>query len=123
MTATMTYFGWKYRGVVYDLAEPIPVPVGALCLHCEELIGEGEDGFRDAGMNVFHRACFIRMIVGSVAHQKGTCGCDPVSRKWCEEDDEVGSPSGSEEPISKREAARRALAYAIEQKKFQVGTR
>lgn len=107
MTGTVTYFGKAHTGAVYYLAEPIETPVGSICLYCEELIVADDDGFRDAGFNIFHRECFTRMIIGSVAHMKGTCGC------W---DSKTATCDDAEEAIGKREGARRALKYAQDQK-------
>jgi hypothetical protein len=69
------------------------------CLHCEETFDDGEQpGFIPSG--TYHLDCMLRMVVGGVNHQRGTCSC-------C---------SGGQDPpdppsLSKREAARVAATY------------
>ena len=63
--------------------ETIPTPVGETCLHCDDPILEGERGVtmpliaadRQPRVAVYHWECHLRLIVGSVRHQRGQCGC------------------------------------------------
>jgi hypothetical protein len=95
------YFGKPHEAEVYRRAERTPTPVGSSCLYCNEPILDGDDGFIDSVDNPFHRECLFRMVIGSVAHQMGTCPCfmgaDGV------DDDEDG--------MSPRRAAKLALDY------------
>lgn len=91
-----------------DLDRIILPLFGATCHYCEEQIREGEAGFSmihvcelpncNLGMSahrVFvHRACFLREIVGSVAHIEGTCSCDVP-----------GSNRGDDPALTRRQAA------------------
>lgn len=84
----------------------VAAPVGDKCLHCEEPIAEGDSGVmlphmvsaNEARIVALHRECHIRMIVGSVGHQRGLCTCD-------------GGPGTMDDPpgATKREAAVLAL--------------
>lgn len=60
----------------------VDVPLNLPCLHCEELFEADDDGIIDAGGSAFHRACWMHMIVGSIAHQVELCSCfrpaDPI---------------------------------------------
>lgn len=65
-----------------DLPRTAP-PLGEKCLHCKEPIAEGDSGVmvpmvsaEEARIVAVHRECHIRMIVGSVGHQRGLCTCD-----------------------------------------------
>lgn len=81
--------------------EIVPAPVGQRCDWCDELIGESDSGllipyYGDEVAEIpFHKECFLRQIVGSVAHQLGECSCAGGDRE---------DPPG----ISKREAAKMA---------------
>ena len=56
--------------------EQTPVPVGTICLHCEEPIEEGDSGVWLNNDTVpEHIECFMRSIIGSVAHQRRQCSC------------------------------------------------
>lgn len=88
----------KFFGKIHWGDPEIPnmaVPVGALCFYCREAFdsddlgvaigvikkveprpGQGEaDGFMVADEEPYHRECFLRSILGSVAHQKQACNC------------------------------------------------
>jgi hypothetical protein len=108
------YFGRRAWGdAVFDHRLRMPTPVGEECLHCGEPIAEGdagivmpcielgEDGHARAPKRAQHRECFLRTMVGSVAHQEGRCSC-------------FGGKDEDEDPpgMSKREAARAACQHA-----------
>jgi hypothetical protein len=81
----------------------VPVPVGEPCVHCHEPIVASDDGWLipqpGTPEAVYHRACFVRSIIGSVAHVEHRCSC------W------VPGSSESDPPgMSLREAAEAALA-------------
>lgn len=80
----------------------VGVPAGAICAHCEEAIHVGERGFScpngDGRDSFFHYACFLRLTLGSVGHQMKQCSCH-------------GMTDISEEGLSRREAAARAVAF------------
>jgi hypothetical protein len=65
-----------------------------LCTHCEEPVFDDGDRFVFANGPVAHRSCFIRTIVGSVAHQLKTCSCYVP-----------GSTEGDADGLTRREAA------------------
>jgi hypothetical protein len=57
----------------------IPVPVGAQCLWCSELIEEGdrgeEIGHLEEGWRYAHRECCFRQVVGGPGHIQRRCTC------------------------------------------------
>ncbi len=101
----MKWFGRKFARVCEDAPE-VPVPIGATCAYCEEPILEKDQGFMiphssalsDADELAEHHECFMRQIVGSVGHQRGTCHCK-------------GREDHSEDGLTRREAAIQARAY------------
>jgi hypothetical protein len=62
-------------------ADRIPVPVGAPCLFCAELIEEGDRGEEmvyvssAADLRFAHIECAFRQVMGGPAHVQGTCTC------------------------------------------------
>ena len=96
--------------VTYDL-ERIDPPLGERCSHCDEPIAAGdygitmphmdrnEDGTYSATDRPLHDECNVRKLVGSLAHQTGTCTCvDPNSTHH--------DPPG----LTRREAAKAAAS-------------
>ena len=71
-------------------------------MYCDEEILPTDRARADASGNEFHHECFLRMVIGSVGHQQNECDCH-------------GLEDHSEEGISRREAAQRALAYWTEE--------
>jgi hypothetical protein len=104
----MKFFGVRYRYAAYDEAEHVETPVGARCAHCEEPIHTGDDGWVLPLLDrpghpteaPFHRACFMRNTIGSVAHQQRLCCC--FLRGSTKEDDPA---------LTRRQAAEAAMAY------------
>ena len=94
----MNWFGpTAWSSPFTQLNERVPVPVGKSCTLCEEPIGLQDNGFYQAdGDYSFHFECFIRVIVGSVGHQRGTCSC-------------YGGTDEDPPGLSIRDAARAAL--------------
>lgn len=92
----MAYFGDWSAPITRDIPK-IDTPVGDTCIHCEEPIGEGDDGIRYANGPVAHYECQLRSVVGGVNHILGRCSC-------C---------GGTEDPdppgMTRREAAKAAV--------------
>lgn len=72
---TIRWFGKRYNSPAYREAPHVPIPVGETCTNCLEPIKDGEDGWLDAAGNPFHRACWYRNIIGSLAHVQRRCSC------------------------------------------------
>lgn len=97
---TVKWFGKKGSAQIYDHCPKTETPIGVLCTHCTEPILYGEDGFLDSVSNPFHKECWLRLILGSVAHQSGTCAC-------FKGEDGEDDPEG----LTPRQAAKLAYAY------------
>lgn len=74
----MKYFGEVF-GCPLDM-ERIDAPTMAPCGRCGEPITRSCDGFAipclgEPLLIAYHRACFLRGIIGSVAHQQKRCAC------------------------------------------------
>jgi hypothetical protein len=100
----MKWFGPEPFGHLAETNERTPTPTGD-CAWCEEPFDAADCGVvlpllslgGDAGREMpYHRECFLRMTVGSMAHQAQTCSCHGGT----EED-----PPG----LTRREAAKWAL--------------
>lgn len=73
-----------------------------LCPWCDELVEDGEDyETTNDGELRYHRACLIRQVVGSVAHQRRECSC-------------YGGTGEDSPNLTPREAARAAWNYFLE---------
>lgn len=76
--------------------------IGQPCLHCQEPVQQGEPGrmiITPDGRRPVHRECLLRMLCGSVGHQKMECGCFGGDKE-----DPIG--------MTKREAAKAAAEMA-----------
>lgn len=100
----MHWFGTSWGAPICDPARRVETPAGANCLHCEEIVGFGDqgvmmlhyDGTSAATQQPLHLECHLRMIVGGANHVIGTCTC-------------CGGTQPPDPPgLSKREAARMA---------------
>ena len=69
------------------------------CPYCQEPIGPDDEVAPHIKQTV-HEECGFRMVVGSIAHIQGRCGCFVVGS-------EEGDPPG----MTKRLAARAAFGY------------
>jgi hypothetical protein len=95
---TEFYFGeppWLYADI--ENATKRPVPVGATCVYCPELIAEGDHGgwvnYTDASgyssLSAYHHECHIVTAFGSAEHVlpiltgEGDHVCDPPGK--CQE--------------------------------------
>jgi hypothetical protein len=77
----------------------VATPVGAQCAHCRERIVEGDDGWLSSNDVPFHRACWMRSIIGSIAHIEERCGCFVP-----------GATENDPPEMTRRQAAEAALA-------------
>lgn len=71
--STSGYFGPP--ALMQEWETHVPAPVGKPCLHCEEVIAAGDTGTVNGAGQITHYACSMRMVVGSVGHQRGRCSC------------------------------------------------
>ena len=93
----MEYFGY-YGGLapLLSFGRWTNTPANANCVWCAEPILPEEDGIIEENGGCEHIECFIRSIVGSVAHQEHRCPCYG------------GSEDHDENGMTKRAAARAA---------------
>jgi hypothetical protein len=75
MPVSMQWFGKRWNGALCDECPEIPTPVEAYCAHCLEKIEEGDSGVVYANGPAAHRNCFLRGVLGSVAHIEKRCSC------------------------------------------------
>jgi len=103
----MKIFGPLPWGPALDRSVPfVPTPVGQVCSWCAEPILAGDEGsllpHRPKGAppvdRPIHKECQARTVLGSVAHQAEACCC-------------YGGKGEDDPALSKRDAARAALAY------------
>lgn len=100
----MKYFGKFYPTVAYLDAQRVPAPVGDVCGWCTQPIVPGDDGWLIPSASPqkpvsFHRACWLRSVIGSVAHLERRCSCFVP-----------GSTESDPPGMTVREAAEAALA-------------
>lgn len=77
------YFGVRWDAPALNGATEFPCPVGEKCLLCGQEIIEGEsgvvmgyvDGDGNGGVAPQHIECFLRSVLGSVAHLERRCTC------------------------------------------------
>jgi hypothetical protein len=95
----------RFFGPAFGEDASVPAPVGQSCLWCEEAIDEGDSGVMipvvdslermEGHWGAYHRECYLRSIVGSVAHQRRRCSC-------------YGGDGEDDPSLTKREAAHAA---------------
>jgi hypothetical protein len=90
----MKYFGPPHLRKLHEMQ--IATPLHMACGHCGERFADGDIGTIDLGGTALHYECGMRLVIGSVGHQKKQCVC------YGREDED---PPG----MTKREAARAAL--------------
>lgn len=103
----MRWFGPAVGALAADL-EHIDTPVGCECGWCGEPIAADDSGVTmpyvpsvgQVTRMAYHFECHARSVIGSIAHQQRRCICFGGA---VDENDPPG--------ISKRQAAREALAY------------
>lgn len=104
----MKFFGRRHPYPAYDQGDPVATPLGATCGHCDEPIEPGDDGWilpyigdpGDPPWLAYHRACNLRNVIGSVAHQQHRCMCFVP-----------GSMEEDDPKLTRRQAAEAAMAY------------
>ena len=99
----MKYFGAHGHSPICDELERIEAPTCAPCGRCGEPITRSDDGFAvpclgEPLLVAYHRECFVRGIVGSVAHQQKKCSC-------------FGGVGEDDPALSRRDAAKAAVAF------------
>jgi len=96
------WFGKQYDAPFYRDAQRVPTPVAVPCIYCEEPIQIEDDGILSSCLDALHRTCWIRMLVGSIAHQRHVCPCY-LPEGEAQQHEPVG--------MSRRQAARLAADY------------
>lgn len=96
----MNWFGESWGAPVCNPADKVETPVGQRCQWCLELFGSEDCGLVMLGGEAEHRECFLRAVIGSVAHQQGRCSCRVP-----------GSLEGDAPELTRRQAAVQALEY------------
>jgi hypothetical protein len=96
----MKYFGAAIFAPDLERIEP---PTCAPCGRCGEPITRGDSGYAipclgEPLLVPYHRECFMRMTIGSVAHQQKKCFC-------------FGGVGEDDPALTSREAALAAVAY------------
>lgn len=74
----MNLFGDKWKdptGWRQPAAPFVPVPVGAKCFQCDELIAAEDSGVEYDEGDVAHINCHLRGFIGSAAHVLKRCAC------------------------------------------------
>lgn len=76
------YFGRRWNAPAFDDAVRVPVPFGATCLYCSELVDDTDSGLMQVVVfaagprdEAVHIECHLRSILGSVAHLEHRCSC------------------------------------------------
>lgn len=88
----------KYKGKYV-----IDPPVGLHCIYCDEVIKSKDTGKIINTFQAIHGECIIRMVVGSVEHQKRICPC-------------YGGCETEREGLTKRQSALRAVKFYMKNK-------
>lgn len=72
---TVKWFGTNWGAPICSECPQVPVPIGSNCFYCEEPIIETDSGVISSNELPMHYNCFLRGIVGSVAHLQKRCSC------------------------------------------------
>lgn len=79
--------GWP-AAVCEDERMRVPVPVGEICLYCGEAVSPDDSGIMSGYVEVLptgewvssirpqHVECFVRAVMGPMAHLEGRCLCN-----------------------------------------------
>jgi hypothetical protein len=70
------------------------------CIHCGEPVLDHEPHDQYANGPIAHRPCFMRALIGSLAHQQQQCSCYVL-----------GSECGDPSDMTRRQAAEAAYKY------------
>lgn len=73
----VSYFGEPWPSTLCDESAQSRTPVGTACIHCGESIVDGDSGvfYSNETPTPAHRNCFLRAVIGSVAHIQKRCSC------------------------------------------------
>lgn len=76
------YFGRRWNAPAFDDAVPVPTPLGAVCLFCDDLVDEHDDGIMQPAVMAgggtiapIHLECHLRSVLGCVSHLARRCSC------------------------------------------------
>lgn len=69
------WFGKNWGAPVCRELPNVPVPVGSLCFYCDEPLVAEDAGMQDGQGKPMHFNCFLRSVIGSVAHLEKRCSC------------------------------------------------
>ncbi len=69
------WFGKDWGAPMCEPSEHVPTPIGDHCVHCQEVIAEGDRGEVNFVGQVSHLECSIRSVVGGLNHLRGDCTC------------------------------------------------
>lgn len=82
MFGPMQWFGPRPFGPICEPSQERAIPVGQMCLWCDEEIVPGDSGFLAVAIDdevarrkAWHRECFLRTLSGSIAHVEKRCSC------------------------------------------------
>lgn len=72
----------SFGPIPHQYWECVETPVGEICYHCNEPIADGDSGYimpiygiNGLRMQIIHRECFLRELLGSLGHQQKKCSC------------------------------------------------
>ena len=101
------YFGERWGAPILEGFLQVPTPIGEPCMFCVEPFVDGDQGLYLHSERCTpgpcgrgrptHRECFVRSIVGGIAHLEGRCTC-------------CGGTVDPDDGLGWRESARRVLA-------------
>lgn len=72
---TPGYFGEPWDVPATDGLAHVDAPVGEKCLLCGEEVVVGDCGFVSQALQVMHRECELRGVLGSIGHLLKLCHC------------------------------------------------
>jgi hypothetical protein len=102
----MKWFGDFGMQFSTEMWTRIDAPKGETCFQCDEPILPNEPGVQFDDGDYAHRNCFLRGVIGSVAHVERRCGCYVP-----------GSEESDPLNLTRREAANRAVEAWERQRK------
>lgn len=70
-----SWFGKDWGAPVCRDIPHVAVPVGEKCFYCDEMFVAEDAGMKDEAGKSMHFNCFLRGLIGSVAHQQQRCSC------------------------------------------------
>jgi hypothetical protein len=81
------WFGLMPFALICEDCPRVDIPVGQICGWCDDPIHINDNGlyFANPDSAPHHQECFVRMVIGSTAHQLGACCCHPDASQACED--------------------------------------